>query len=320
MSSTHDTNPAHGRAPSAEHAEIGGYPIGMVATLAGLSVDTIRAWERRYGLPHPARSEGGHRLYSPRDVALLRRAVTLRATGLTAASACAQALADAVSPPASGTAGSPVTARLGARLYDAALALDAGRVAATLGEASALLDLETLWRDVIAPTLSRLGENWAHGTATAAPEHLLSGLVRTRLAAIMEAQPRLPGAPSAVVGAAPNEQHDLAALMLALMLAHAGWHVTFLGAATPPEALEAAVRAVRPRVAVVAATLPEHATAALAALRQARDRLGRQAPVLAYGGPAFATMAPRDSTSDEEDLLLLPDEVPAAARRVAALA
>ena len=30
--------------------------------------DTLRAWERRYGLPQPERTSGGHRLYSQRDV------------------------------------------------------------------------------------------------------------------------------------------------------------------------------------------------------------------------------------------------------------
>src|SRR5947209_499054 len=92
------------RAPEPDYAGAGGYPIGVVATLTGLPVDVIRAWERRYGLPRPARSVGGHRLYSPRDVMLLRRAAALRAQGHTAAAACAQALAEAA-PPASVVSG-----------------------------------------------------------------------------------------------------------------------------------------------------------------------------------------------------------------------
>src|SRR5579875_2293273 len=125
--------------PSSDgYAAAGGYPIGLVSTLTGLPTDVIRAWERRYGIPRPGRSAGGHRLYSPHDVAVLRRAAMLRAQGLTAAAACAQALSEATAPSPSAHdegATSPVAAHLAARLHEAAVALDAGQVGATLAEA-----------------------------------------------------------------------------------------------------------------------------------------------------------------------------------------
>jgi DNA-binding transcriptional MerR regulator len=185
------------------YAAAGGYPIGMVATLTGLPADVIRAWERRYGLPRPARTVGGHRLYSPREVALLRRAALLRGQGLPAGAACAQARAEAAPPaPANAVsaAGSAATARLSARLHTAASALDAAQVGAVLAEAAALLDVATLWRQVVAPALQRLGADWAQGLHTPAPEHLLSTAVRGRLAALLEAAPRVPGAPRALLG------------------------------------------------------------------------------------------------------------------------
>lgn len=303
------------------YAEAGGYPIGVVATLTGLPVDVIRVWERRYGVPRPARSVGGHRLYSPRDVALLRRAGALRAQGHTAAAACAQALAEAAAPAPSTmdqAADAPSAAALAERLHAAALALDAGRAGAVLAETAALLDVETLWGTVLVPTLIRLGEDWEHGVASAAPEHLLSSLVRGRLSVLMEALPRHADAPAAVIGAGPGERHDLGALMLALLLARAGWSVTFLGAETPAAALEEVIRAVRPRLAVLSATLPEHAAEALSALRQVGDRLAHQAPLLAYGGPAFRSLAVPDA--DTQPFIGLLDDVQAAARQLAALA
>lgn len=274
-----------------DFAAAGGYPIGVVATLTGLPVDVIRAWERRYGVPRPTRTAGGHRLYSPRDVALLRRAVALRDQGHTAAAACAQALAEVASRlPALAVESPtlPTTTNLSRRLRAAALALEAGQVSAVLAEASALLDVETLWARVVAPALRCLGEDWERGAASPAPEHLLSSLVRGRLAALLESWLRHPTAPAIVVAAGPEERHDLAPLMLSLLLARAGWAVTFLGADTPTAALEEVVRTVRPRAAVVAATMADHACPALDSLRWVRERLGPQAPVLAYGGPAFA--------------------------------
>jgi DNA-binding transcriptional MerR regulator len=56
--------------PSAEPI----YNIGAVTRLTGIPITSLRAWERRYGFPHPSgRTPGGHRLYSEKDVTLLRR-------------------------------------------------------------------------------------------------------------------------------------------------------------------------------------------------------------------------------------------------------
>ena len=43
-------------------------PIGEVARRTGVTVPTLRAWERRYGLLLPVRTAGGHRRYSDEDV------------------------------------------------------------------------------------------------------------------------------------------------------------------------------------------------------------------------------------------------------------
>ena len=43
-----------------------------VARETGVPADTFRAWERRYGMPRPQRTPGGHRLYSERDIAIIR--------------------------------------------------------------------------------------------------------------------------------------------------------------------------------------------------------------------------------------------------------
>lgn len=302
---------------ASDYAAAGGYPIGVVTVLTGLRVDVIRAWERRYGLPRPARSGGGHRLYSPADVALLRRAAALRATGLTAASACARALHEASQEARQPeTSSSDPPANLCAQLHDAAAALDAARAGAVLAEAGALLQVETLWRDVLAPALRRLGSDWAHGALSPAPEHMLSNLARGRLSALLEALPRLPGAPGALIGAAPGERHDLAPLMLALLLTRAGWTVTYLGADTPIAAWLEASNALRPRLIVVAATMADHADTALETLRQIRDRGSDRPPFLAYGGPAFAHATLPRMTSP---FTCLAGDVEMAARYLAAL-
>lgn len=52
--------------------EIATYSIGAVARMVRVPPATLRTWEERYGLVKPVRSDGGHRLYSRRDVERLR--------------------------------------------------------------------------------------------------------------------------------------------------------------------------------------------------------------------------------------------------------
>ena len=59
------------QAPTATAEAI--FNIGAVTRMTGIPITTLHAWERRYGFPHSsARTLGGHRLYSEKDVTLLR--------------------------------------------------------------------------------------------------------------------------------------------------------------------------------------------------------------------------------------------------------
>ena len=44
------------------------YSIGEVAERCGINPVTLRAWQRRYGLLKPQRSEGGHRQFDEEDI------------------------------------------------------------------------------------------------------------------------------------------------------------------------------------------------------------------------------------------------------------
>ena len=65
----------------------------MVSQLTGVSTATLRAWERRYGVPTPARTASAYRLYSEGDVALIRRMSDLVRQGVAAAEAARSVLA-----------------------------------------------------------------------------------------------------------------------------------------------------------------------------------------------------------------------------------
>ena len=56
-------------------------PLRLVVSRTGLKPETIRAWERRYGAVHPARTPGGTRMFSEEDVARLLHLKALRDRG-----------------------------------------------------------------------------------------------------------------------------------------------------------------------------------------------------------------------------------------------
>lgn len=58
------------------------YPIREVSKLTGVNAITLRAWERRYGLIEPIRTESGHRLYTQQNIDLLNQVVKLTQQGV----------------------------------------------------------------------------------------------------------------------------------------------------------------------------------------------------------------------------------------------
>src|SRR3954453_21311330 len=99
--------------------------IGPFSRRVGVSADMLRAWERRYGLPRPARTSDGRRLYSHTDAQLvtaMRRAIE---RGLPAAEAARLAAAEPKpEPSADETDATGELARLKQQLDDALTRLD----------------------------------------------------------------------------------------------------------------------------------------------------------------------------------------------------
>ena len=174
---------------SSRGANAGSYPIGAAARLTGVESETLRMWERRYGLGPSERSEGGHRLYSERDLELLRAVKELlqagRRIGAVATLPPAQILADAARER---SAARPGTERLLEdnralldEILDAALLLDHARAAELLDRPRLFADGPQVARAVYMPLMHLVGERWAEGALPVGVEHFTEKLVTTRL-------------------------------------------------------------------------------------------------------------------------------------------
>jgi len=142
-------------APQAE-GENPVYNTQAVARLTGVPAPTFRAWERRYGVPRPARLPGGQRLYSERDVALIRWLHARTAEGMTISRALRLLEARHAAPPAPGPAVPQSFAQLQADLLDRLLRFDASGAEAVMSEAFALYSVEDVCLEVLQPVLVAL--------------------------------------------------------------------------------------------------------------------------------------------------------------------
>lgn len=258
--------------------------IGEVSRRTGVAVETLRAWERRYGLLAPARTEGGHRLYREADVARVEAMQRLLVAGWTASAAAREVLRDpgAVLPlrPVDG-AGGDASGELIARLRRSIDAFDAPAADGLVDDVLARLEVPRALDEVLLPVLRTVGDGWQDDPRVIAREHFATNVLRPRLQRLLRTAVRH-GARACVAAAPEREEHDLGLLASAVVAADAGWRVHYLGPRTPTVAIERAVADLDPEVVLVGALFRDQAEAFL----DDRPSFPRAAVVL--GGVGFA--------------------------------
>ena len=261
--------------------------IGELSRRLGVSDHVLRAWENRYGLLQPVRSEGGYRLYSAADESRIRRMIAHLADGLSAAEAARTVLREDSAAGVDDALPAEYTAREHfAALRQALDALDEPAAQAILDRLLSDFWLTSVLRDVLIPYLAELGERWEHGTVSVAQEHFASNVIHGRLAGLARGWGSGHG-PRAVLACPPGELHDLALMVFGIVLNRRGWRIDYFGANTPLDELTRAVDATRPDLVVLAATLTE----SLRPLRAKLAALGRRAPLALAGAGATPRFA-----------------------------
>lgn len=230
-------------------AEPATYPMRVVTRLTGLTADTIRVWERRYGAVRPERTEGNARRYSSDEI---RRLTLLRdAVGRGHAIGEIGALPDDELEKLSSTRddGAPTgaghTGRWAAILdayLEAIERYDMRRADEILTRAAVLTSPRELALEVVAPLLREVGERWADGALTVAQEHVVSGQCQSLLGTMLRASALDAGAPRIVLAAPEGHEHDLGVLIAGVLAAGRGVVPVHLGANVPWSELMGAIR------------------------------------------------------------------------------
>ena len=287
------------------------YNIKAVVQATHISPSTLRAWERRYHMCQPQRSESGYRLYSERDVAVIRWLKAQVDAGMSISQAVAwmdsivegvEGQEHAVLPGA--TPSTTQTERMSAQsaqsqpqvrhfaalqddLLAALLAFDERKAELLMAEAFAMYTIEQVGEKFIHPVLVEIGARWRDGEVSVTTEHFASNYLLQRLAALLRALPNAQGSPLIWVGCAPGEQHEVGALLLAIYLRRAGYAVNYLGQNLDVADTVREVKLQQPAMVLLSAST-QTAARALCALTSALAEVTPRRPLLGYGGQIFS--------------------------------
>jgi DNA-binding transcriptional MerR regulator len=275
------------------------FNLKAVVRQTGIKPDTLRAWERRYGLPKPTRSSGGHRLYSQHDIDTLNWLVARQHEGLSIKRAVEQwrqieaegddplrlvtAFATPITTATPAYTGGETMVQMRKDWLQACLSYDEQQAAQILNQVFALYPPETVAVELLQRAAAEVGEGWYQGEVTVQQEHFCSALIVSRLEALIMAAPPPTRPGSILVACPPEEYHIIGPLLLTFLLRRRGWQVLYLGANVPTVRLETTARAVRPQLAVMAAQQLHTA----ATLVEAAEVLREERVPLAYGGLIF---------------------------------
>jgi DNA-binding transcriptional MerR regulator len=215
------------------------YPMRVVSRLTGLSADTIRVWERRYGVVAPDRTDGNKRRYSGghvRRLVLLRRVTELGHSIGQVVQLSDQDLRRLIGETSSDI-GSQVSlyAAIVEDYMKAIFEYDVRQAESILTRTAAIVPPMTLTLDVIVPLMRRVGEQWNAGQLRIAHEHIISGQLRSLLGTLMRHEQPASGAPRIIVATPPDHLHEFGAIIGAFMAAGRGFEPIYLGTHMPLE-------------------------------------------------------------------------------------
>lgn len=285
---------------TSDPSKIPTFNMKVVVQETGIKPDTLRAWERRYGLPNPDRTSGGHRIYSEYEIEMLKWLLDRQEEGMNISHAVElwqqikeegrdplqafESVSETISPaaPEIKISGDQISNAREAWL-EACLAFNEHEAQSVLAQAFALFPVELVCFEVLQKGLAEIGMGWYEGEVSVQQEHFTSELTVRQLEALLAATTAVTRDGRILVTCPPGEQHTFSALLLSLLLRRKGWDVVYLGANVPTARLEATLKTITPRLVIAAA----HTLHTAATLLEVTAVLNRMRIPLVFGGQVF---------------------------------
>lgn len=229
------------------------WSIAAVERDTGLSKETLRMWERRYGFPTPRREATGERAYPHEQLERLRTIKRLLDAGhrpgrvvALPAPALQEMLGEIAGPREVST---DLAAHAGGAAPDGCLRRlrehDLDGVRHGLSEALTRLGLARFVLEMLVPTNTQVGDAWMRGELAVYEEHAyteaVTMLLRQALGRLQAPDAR--GGPCVLLTTLPGEPHAIGLLMVEALLAVEGCRCVSLGVQTPVPDIVAAAAA-----------------------------------------------------------------------------
>jgi len=260
-----------------EHQDL--FPIREVSRLTGVNAVTLRAWERRYGLIQPTRTDSGHRLYSQVDIDDIRRILGWLERGV-AVSKVGSILARGQAH-VQDTLPADSAARWQAQLREAVHRFDAASLDRLFDQVFAAISQDQVFAEVFMPVWHDLAAG--QGAFGQASEWLfLDQFLRARVFTRLQLA-RLPRSRRVVLAPLPGQCLELELLVTGLLLSSDDVGVTLLMPGQPLDELAVVCGRLRPDALVL---FSNHAPTAELSKRLSRLVVGLECPLLLAGEAA----------------------------------
>jgi MerR family transcriptional regulator, light-induced transcriptional regulator len=287
-----------------QFSEVPLFNTKAVVQQTGIAAPTLRAWERRYLLLSPERAHNDYRLYSERDIAIIRWLKAHIDTGMSISQSIAlfrhlaeqqegsvQAATQSVQPVNAKETGNnqPTTYNMRLvqeRLLAAFNELDEVTARQEMAPMLAIHPIEQVCSELITPTLWEVGRRWEQGSISVSIEHFASTFFHGLLTNLFHATPTSNTNPLVITCCAPGEAHALAPLMLSLLLRRAGLRVAYLGQSIETAGLLQTIQQLSPALICISMTLDSYFENMIE-LGQKVQELSPLHPLLIFGGQAF---------------------------------
>lgn len=230
------------------------FSIGALVKMTGISADTIRTWERRYGYPKATRNEAGHRRYDLATSEFLVLAQRLISRGERPSEVLRLSHAELLSmldPPDAAGSGSIASAQIPPEVRAQEFCmnlllkveqLDGAQVDKVMHTAWSTLGVEVFMAHLILPLLHEVGNRWEHGRFGVHHEHLFSARLRQFLGQHWQEMSANAQGPLVTMATPVGEEHELGLHVAAVYFALSGCRILFLGPCTPAQVLLDAAR------------------------------------------------------------------------------
>lgn len=209
------------------------YSIGELALKSGISENSLRIWERRYGVPVPERLASGHRRYSSDQLVWLLKVSEAIALGFKTSKVISSSPEDLNR--FLGMREDPEVKSEFLKIMEYAKTYQEEKIESVLLEAYKKTNPILFCDEFLSPLLILVGHSWAKSEIAIRHEHFISALVEKFLRSLQHnfTQEKKPALKKILLCTIEGEYHYLGLLMAELTCEYLGVKVVFLGSNTP---------------------------------------------------------------------------------------